>query len=211
VFKGKGQKPVFGSVNFQLRGRESLGAMCHYLTKYVTKVPAGGWPEWLGRFNGQLRRWSTSRDFWRATTPPRSASKVTEFSKLRDKYFDPAEEWAEDDEFLRKIQKTRKTISQRVESCGCSSVVLEEVVVPAAKAGELARVAWRWVGMISAAVWNDPHEETPTFKLLDEVDRSSFVVADPRGVELLRSMVGGDGEDDSRADRKFAEPWSGWR
>jgi hypothetical protein len=209
-YVGKGQKPVFGSVNFQLRGRESLGAMCHYLTKYVTKMPAGGWPGWLGRFNGQLRRWSTSRNFWRNTPAPRAASKVTEWSKLRGKYFDPAEEWDENDELLRKYKKTRKTISERIEGCGDSSVVLEEVVVPAAQAGQLATVRWRFLGMIKEPIWNDPREKTPTFRVLDDVDKSSFVVADAHGVALLRSLVGAqdDDQDDDRARGPSLE-WSG--
>lgn len=196
-FEGKGQKPPFGAVNFRLKGRNSLGAVCHYLTKYVTKVPDGGWPLWLEKFQGQLRRWSTSRDFWRASPAPRSARKVTEFSKLRDKYFDPDEEWEEDDEFLRKIGKTKRSIGQRCESCGGASVVLEEVEVspppgesPAPPGSSSFR--WRWVGMINAPVWEDPDEDAPTFRKLDEVGHGYFILpaAEVESVRLLKSLAG---------------------
>jgi hypothetical protein len=201
-FGGKGTAPVFGSVRFRIKGRECLGALCHYLTKYVTKMPEGGWPAWLGRSLVHIRRWSTSREFWRNAPPPRPARKVTEWAKLRGKYFDPDEEWVEDEEFLRKIGKVIRTIAQRCDACGDKSVVLEEGVVVGeveggggiGAAGAAApRLRWRWVGLINGAVWNDPRESSPTFKLLDEVERSSFVVSDVRGCELLRSLAGGGG------------------
>jgi hypothetical protein len=192
-FEGKGQKPVFGGVNFRLKGRESLGAMCHYLTKYVTKIPAGGWPSWLMQWHGQVRRWSVSRDFWRSSAPPRSVRKVTEFSKLRGKYFDPDEEWEEDDEFLRKIRKTSKSIRHRVEGCGASSVVLEEVqFVDPGTATTVFK--WRWVGMISADVWRDPDLAVPTFNKLDDSGFGYFVIHESDKGDLLRSLVRGGGK-----------------
>jgi hypothetical protein len=188
-FEGKGQRPVFGSVSFRKRGRESLGAICHYLTKYVTKMPAQGWPEWLLKTDRQLRRWSTSRDFWRHTPGPKQARKVTEFSKLRGKYFDPDEEWEEDDEFLRKIGKTKKTIGQRLEGCGAASVVLEEVEVLEGS-GQLPAVRWRYLGMVMADVWRDPKLPAPTFKALDDAGPTHFVVKDPHYGDLLKSLCG---------------------
>ena len=192
-FEGKGQKPVFGGVCFRMKGRQSLGGLCHYVTMYVTQMPENGWPAWLEKSHGQLRRWSTSRDFWRHTPSPRSAVKVTEWSKLRGKYFDPDEEWVEDDEFLRKIGKTSRSIGQRIESCGTASVVLEEVEVPPDVPGEKWVLKWRWVGMISADVWRDPEQEAPTFKRLDDVGRGYFDVSDPDHVRLLRSLISGGG------------------
>ena len=189
-YEGKGQRPVFGSVQFRVKGREELGRLCHYLTKYVTKMPVAGWPEWITKTTRQLRRWSTSRDFWRSGPPPHAPKKVTEWSKLRGKYFDKDEVWEEDDEFLRRIGKREKTsIGDRLESCGKGSVVLEEVrVVPVDATPE--RVAWRYVGMIAEPVWMDPEEESPTFKLLDEVSPTSFVVNDKRGRDLLYALAG---------------------
>jgi hypothetical protein len=93
-------------------------------------------------------------------------------------------------------------------------VVLEEVVIPAEKSGDLARVAWRWVGMIKAPVWDDPREKSPVFKLLDEVDKSSFVVADSVGVQLLRSLAGCGAAKRvfvaGQVDRVIVLRWSGW-
>lgn len=186
-----GQRPVFGSVSFRKRGRESLGAICHYLTKYVTKMPVEGWPEWVLRSRRQLRRWSTSRDFWRVSAPPRPTAKlVTEFSKLREKYFDASEEWAEDDDFLRKIGKSKRTIGERLIECGEGSVVLEEVnVIESGASGPVPK--WRWVGMVKAPVWRDPHlGDASTFKVLESADRTSFVVADPHGVGLVKLLCG---------------------
>jgi hypothetical protein len=191
AFGGKGQRPVFGGVNFRLRGRESLGAMCHYLTKYVTKQPVGGWPSWLLASTGQLRRWSVSRDFWRASPPPRPERRVTEFSKLRDKFYDPDENWVEDDDFLRKIGRVKSTIGQRCASCGDKSIVLEEVAIFDASEVGGQRWKWRYVGMIAADVWREPQLALPTFKRFDEVTKTSFVIVEADGqASLLRSLCG---------------------
>jgi hypothetical protein len=140
-----------------------------------------------------LRRWSTSRDFWRTAKPPRDlGNKVTQFSKLRGKYFDPDEEWVADDEFLVMIGKAQKrSIRHRLESCGSGSVVLEEVVVAGDEGTAFKpRLKWQWVGMISAPVWDDPQLSEPVFKVLDECGSRFFVVADRHSGDLLRHLAG---------------------
>jgi hypothetical protein len=184
---------VFGSVKFRVRGRGELGRLVHYLTKYVTKVPAGGWPEWVLSTTRQLRRWSTSRNFWRIAPPPRAGGvKVTPFSKLKQKYFDPDDEWIADDEFLVMIGKApKRSIRHRLESCGSCSVVLEEVEIKGDATNNFApRLKWQWVGMIAAPVWRDPAEKEPVFKGLDELGSRFFVVADPHSGDLLRHLAG---------------------
>jgi hypothetical protein len=196
-YQGKGQKPAFGGVRFRQQGRSELGAICHYLTKYLTKIPDLITLQWV-RDRTSVRRWSTSRDFWRHARPPRGGQKVTEFSKLRDKYFDPDENWEEDDEFLRKIGRSKKTIGERLDSCGSCSVVLEEVRIDRVVDGSPAPyTSWRYVGMIKAPVWEDPHLEAreggqavSTFKRFVHVERTSFVVDDPHEVGLLRYLAG---------------------
>jgi hypothetical protein len=193
-YEGKGQKPAFGGVRFRVKGRESLGAVCHYLTKYVTKFPDGGWPQWVLRLRS-VRRWSTSRDFWRTSSPPRDPQKVTEWSKLRNKYFDPSEEWEEDEEFLVKIGKSKKTIGERLAGCGSGSVVLEEVELPPGEDGQ-PQTRWRFMGMVKADVWRDPSlGDRSTFKKLEECSPTHFVLSDPHGVSILRILLG------------LVEPW----
>jgi hypothetical protein len=190
-FEGKGSKPAFGGVRFRVRGKGELGRLCHYLTKYLTKIPDLASLEWV-RQRSSVRRWSTSRDFWRTAPPPREPRKVTEFSKLRGKYYDRNEEWVEDDEFLRKIKKSSKTIGQRLQSCGSCSVVLEEVTCERADAPGVPFTKWQWVGMIKAPVWNDPHEASSTFngRGYVDVDRTSFVVDHVDSASLLRILAG---------------------
>jgi hypothetical protein len=206
-FEGKGQKPVFGGVRFRIKGKGELGKICHYLTKYVTQMPREGWPVWVLKTVKQLRRWSTSRDFWRVSAPPRAASAVTEWSKLRGKFYDPDEEWHEDGEWLVKIGKIKRSIGERVDSCGDGSVVLEEVIVSPAD-GSPDVLKWRWVGMVKADVWRDPDLDDPTFKLLDDLGYRWFVVSDPEGVRLLRSLVG-DKDPAAQEERKAVPAWSG--
>jgi hypothetical protein len=117
---------------------------------------------------------------------------VTEFSRLRDKYFDADEEWVEDDAFLRKIGRTRQSIGHRCEGCGEKSVVLEEVAVQDASARGGVVWRWRFVGLIAGSVWRDPDLPEPTFRRLDERDRTSFVVLDADGGALLRSLARGE-------------------
>jgi hypothetical protein len=186
----RGGRPVFGSVSFRVKGKSELGRICHYLTKYLTKMPAAGWPAWVQTTSRQLRRWSTSRDFWRASPPPVSGKKVTEFSKLRGKYFDPNEEWEEDDQFLRKIGKTKKSIAQRLDSCGSTSVLLDEVELPPGPGETKSRIAWRYAGMISSDVWADPRSAAPTFSQVVEMDERSFVVDEQTVTRLGVPAVG---------------------
>lgn len=63
----EGQEPEFGHVRFS-KGRGSRGGTfksrshaARYVCKYLTKVPDHGYPDWVLAFDGQIRRFSTSR------------------------------------------------------------------------------------------------------------------------------------------------------
>jgi hypothetical protein len=122
-----GDRPAFGTVDF--RKRDFKGGSLHaarYVTKYLTKTPENGFPEWvrkMGEFR-RIRRYSTSRGFWG----------------------NPAKSESSSDGKTRTV--TRLTYEQRVRSCGRSVNLfeIETVVVP--ETGELAAQRF-WVGQLS--------------------------------------------------------------
>ncbi len=69
------ERPAFGTVWFSKREFEG-GALhaARYATKYLVKVPSGGFPEWvmgMGK-DCRVRRYGTSRGFWGREAPERA-------------------------------------------------------------------------------------------------------------------------------------------
>ncbi len=121
-----GDRPAFGTV--LISKPKFQGGPVHaarYVTKYLTKMPESGFPEWvmqMGKYR-RIRRYSTSRGFWNNPPKPESSSN----SEART---------------LRRI-----TYAQRIEKCGRSVNLfeIETLIVP--DTGEL--IAQRfWVGQL---------------------------------------------------------------
>jgi hypothetical protein len=86
---------------------ESAETAARYVSKYVTKTPQAGWPEWVMECRRRLRRFSTSRGFW-GDAPEEAESRGV-----------AAEEIEEED------KEEPRTIRQRLRSCGQVPYVIQ--------------------------------------------------------------------------------------
>jgi len=121
-----GDRPAFGTV--LISKAKFQGGYVHagqYVTKYLTKIPENGLPEWvmqIGEYR-RIRRYSTSRGFWNNPPKPKSSSN----SEAR-------------------IQ-IRITYALRIKKCGMSVNLfeIETVKVPDSEESIANRV---WVGQL---------------------------------------------------------------
>ncbi len=60
----QGSEPEFGHVRFSKATFASAEHAASYATKYLTKLPEQGYPQWVLDFKGQIRMFATSRDFF---------------------------------------------------------------------------------------------------------------------------------------------------
>jgi len=134
-FRGR---PAFGTVIYTKRCFP--GGPVHaarYATKYLTKLPASGFPEWVMRQGKErrIKRYGTSRGFWPPEVPPPPKAK-----KLRHSTS------AEDSV---KRAATPRTYERRASECGTvfNAFVMTEWVNPST--GEVEPMP-RWIGQLRA-------------------------------------------------------------
>jgi len=125
-----GRRPAFGTV-FISRPTFSGGPRhaARYVTKYLIKVPDGGFPDWvlqMGR-DKRIRRYSTSQGFW-GTSQPRPLKLV------------PA----------RRRRRTTHTYADRIAACGTTTTVLDVAEAVDRATGEL-HTTRRYVGRLDLA------------------------------------------------------------
>jgi hypothetical protein len=189
----KNSRPVFGRVWFVMKGERK--GLVRYLTQYLVKQPKEGLPEWALDTRLQLRRWSTSRGFWRiAAALDQKPVPESDFASLRERYVDDDDEWGDAGGMLEKVLKirSRPTLRHRLSECGKKSVVLVQTATDLPDGW--FRWRWRYVGNVPSPVWSSPEEQkgcrgTPLWERPVDVKRSSFCVSSPADVAFLSSLV----------------------
>lgn len=202
-FKGKGQRPVLGSVQFRCKGYENRARVVSYVTGYMTKAPKkteefpDRWPAWVLDCKYPIRRWSCSRDFWRYSEKPESrGDDGKSLALLREKYGpEEGEEWEESGDLeLKPRRLVSGTVRSRVASCGEKSVVLREVAVRNHFTREWESF-WEFVGVIPDDTWRKPEllrrDGSPFWGSACDVTKTSFVVFDPGEASLLLFCANG--------------------
>jgi len=121
-----GDRPAFGTALYSKREFKgnSVHAAC-YVTKYLTKVPENGFPEWVMQMgkDRRIRRYSTSRGFWNNPSKPQSSSTGQ----------------------TRKISKL--TYAERIKTCGNSVNLFEVKTLVNLETGELSNHRI-WIGLL---------------------------------------------------------------
>lgn len=115
-------RPLFGYV--YISKREFEGGPAHaarYVTKYLTKTPEHGFPDWVLQMKGKrIRRYSASRGFWGTTTKRQPESSVEH-------------------------ERQEHTYAERVQACGSSVNVFEIRESVDRGTGEI-RITRTWAG-----------------------------------------------------------------
>jgi len=120
-------RPLFGYV--YISKPRFAGGPAHaarYVTKYLTKIPEHGFPQWvlqLGK-DTRVRRYSASRRFWETISERRTES-------------------------AKKRQCEARTYAERVQACGSSVNVFEVREAVNRETGELL-VKRQWIGELQA-------------------------------------------------------------
>jgi len=122
-----GDRPAFGTVFFTKRYFEGGAAhAARYVTKYITKIPEHGFPEWVLRLGEEtrIRRYSASRGFW--GNPPKLPSEPE-----------------------KKREAKPRTYAERIRVCGSSVNVFEIRESVDRETGEI-QIARTWAGELQA-------------------------------------------------------------
>jgi hypothetical protein len=122
-----GDRPAFGTVLISVPHFEGGPAhAARYVTKYLTKIPEHGFPEWVLRLgkDTRIRRYSASRGFWESVP-----KRLTESPKKR--------------------QCEARTYAERVQTCGSSVNVFEVKEAVNRETGEIL-IKRQWVGELLA-------------------------------------------------------------
>jgi hypothetical protein len=115
AFRPKGAPPVegnapgFGTCRISKSHFSGPSHAANYVTKYLTKMPANGWPEWVLDFKGQIRLFSTSRDFFTAS----EGTKPTRENKPKQ----------------QEPKRQCRTVRERTGSCGDEATLMQRVRV----------------------------------------------------------------------------------
>jgi hypothetical protein len=154
--KGNGKRPVFGSVRFTARGKNSV---VNYVVKYLTKPPFGGVPDWILVSRVPVRRFSCSRDFWRVSWEPVVSDPDAEHKSGLDEWESilnaPGSEKVLEPIFRDQVRRPAK---ERIASCGSQTVLLRERLVRDPALGLVAK--WEFLGVVrdrpgATALWAD--------------------------------------------------------
>jgi hypothetical protein len=122
-----GDRPAFGTVLISVphfKGGPAHAA--RYVTKYLTKIPEHGFPQWVLRMgeDTRIRRYSASRGFWGTVSERRDEASIE-----------------------RKCEP--KTYAERIQACGSSVNVFEVRETVDRETGEI-QVKRQWVGELLA-------------------------------------------------------------
>lgn len=111
-------RPTFGFVDVDRMDTAERAAS--YVTKYLTKVPKQGFPQWVLDFKGGVKRYWVSKGFW-GESVPRQSPRVREEPKERT-----------------------ETIRERLSKCGSTSSLFE-VQEWHDETGQLVRRQWKYL------------------------------------------------------------------
>lgn len=134
--------PAFGRVDIQrtprnCRGQAGINKAVNYVTGYVTKYPACGWPAWL-RKRSKVNIYSTSHRFWadHDVVPPSGRRADDEDTQAPS----------------RRERRPDRPILQRVAECSLESNVMRVDTFVDEDTGEM----WEertWLGTLPVDVW----------------------------------------------------------
>lgn len=111
----KDNRSPFGHVFYSKIHFESAKGAAGYLCKYLIKHPEHGYPDWVLDYDGQVRRYQTSKGFF----PDPRAGEI-EADETAD-----IETTPDDDQETEEQQtKPRRTIRERLEECKQNSVLM---------------------------------------------------------------------------------------
>jgi hypothetical protein len=130
-----------------------------YATKYLLKPPEGGYPEWVWKFPGNIKKHGSSRGFWKSGDPVEDETDFQTGFPKRD----------QTNSKKRKHSKQTKTIEERTKRCGIPAVVMEVTENPNKDGSK--RPSYRYIG--SAAVpfpmlqkeFGQPEGSTKSFEI----------------------------------------------
>lgn len=122
----RGGRPAFGSIYFTKAAKAVRGdrkKAAKYVTKYLTKTPKSGWPEWVLE-RRRVRRYSTSHGFWASASteaPPECDAGADDCccEEAESEYCDGCGEHVEEC-----TCPPGTTIRERLATCGTSSALL---------------------------------------------------------------------------------------
>jgi hypothetical protein len=123
-------RPGFGSVRFSAPRLSDAAKAAGYVTAYLTKVPDRGYPEWVRQGETRkVRRYSTSRGFWRETADDDDEAAALGGVEGDD---DNGQDDGNDEQ-----EQRRRTIAEQLATCGTACVVLRVREVVDDDTGEL--------------------------------------------------------------------------
>lgn len=123
----KGHAPLFGSVSFSMPEFEGKEHGASYATKYLIKHPEKGYPDWVLKSKGEIKRYTTSKGFWKLDGEDQGAESGG----------DPDSESEQATEDQKKEHRHEpRSIEERTARCGMATVILN-VVEEVADDGEV--------------------------------------------------------------------------
>lgn len=190
---GEGDRPAFGHVRVSRPRFADARHAANYVTKYCTKLPEQGFPDWVLDFHGQIRLFATSRCFFEGFEEPREKTqqvvKTCDCEPCREQrdqaesegrkepkehapacFCDRCREWA------------TGTIRQRLHRCG-TGAQLFEVGAVVNESGEVVGKEFKFLSQLGVTF-----DEAKA--VLDEVPegRRRFFLR-PEDFQLLASLV----------------------
>jgi len=119
-----GNRPGFGSVRFSKPNfKNNLHAAC-YATKYLIKHPKDGYPDWVMKYQGRIKRYTTSHGFWKSAEQVEQIEEHEEqIEELEEQAVQVVSKPDADQEQIRPRKKSR-TIGERLESCCREAIIL---------------------------------------------------------------------------------------
>ncbi|QDT65814.1 rolling circle replication-associated protein [Calycomorphotria hydatis] len=136
----RGDRCALGYVSCNGGGKfKSAKHACNYVTKYITKRPRDGWPEWVRQQESgrQVRRYTASRGFWHQDPQHEEQEPAGEISPCRfDCYCEKcsgaetensateSEQQPEEEEPSRPQKLRYENIGERVADCGTDAAIV---------------------------------------------------------------------------------------
>ena len=116
-----GDRPGFGAIRFSASKHKftSPEHAARYACKYLIKHPEHGYPGWVMNFTGQIHRYTTSHRFWKSGQQADIAVRVESGDGTE------VEAEAQKPKRKRISKRSVRTISDRIQECGQTSVILK--------------------------------------------------------------------------------------
>ena len=156
----------------------------NYAAKYLTKIPAGGFPQWVFDFHGRIPRYSVNKGFWRdeVEAKPRKKSLRHRDSCQCDECV--AHQIVPDPEYWETGPRRCKTIRQRVAAC-CGRSDLFYIKATRATDGEVINKETTWLGGMNVhlgELWKE-------FAGVSDGEAWPFMLHNPMQLQMVKSFV----------------------